>query len=655
MFKFKSLSAKITISCIVSLIVINTIIVSVLTVNSNSIFNSLFMDEADISMHSLTTSLENESVNEKAICVTYAKKQSIISSFVDDNNVALVQSAYEIFDLTNADAIVYTKADGNVMYASSNSIDFSKMDCIKLALSGKENGSYQIFNKKQIYVAYSVPVYSGDAIVGSMTALYCITNPQFVDNLKKVTGSEFTILIDDVRISTTLMNKDTRQNGTKLKPEIANIILKDKKDFTGKADIFGKAYFTKYHPVMNDKGEILFTLFAGKSIESALGKTARGQLIAIGIAAVICTLAIVLLILLMNKMIKKPFKYILDVAKNIEAGEIGIANPDAVAISSNSNDEMGQISSALGETASSLQIYIGEISNVLTTISTGDLTVSTSGDYKGDFVGIKDALDHIITSLNQVMAKINDASDLLASRAEQISSASMALSQGSTEQASTVEELSATIQDISEKVSKSAEAANEANEISKKSSEEVNAGHKKMEEMLISMSDINSASGEIEKIIKTIDDIAFQTNILALNAAVEAARAGSAGKGFAVVADEVRNLASKSAEAAKHTTTLIQNTINLVENGTTIANSTADTFRSIIESTQESAKLIMHISEASNSQASAISQVTDGMQQISQVIQTTSATAQESAATSEELASQAHVLKNLVGMFKFKK
>lgn len=229
---------------------------------------------------------------------------------------------------------------------------------------------------------------------------------------------------------------------------------------------------------------------------------------------------------------------------------------------------------------------------------------------------------------------------------------SQALSQGSTEQASSVEELAATITEISSQVSDSAKRAMAAKDKAVAVSNEVTEGNQKMQQTLTAMGDIRSSSNEISKIIKTIEDIAFQTNILSLNAAVEAARAGTAGKGFAVVADEVRSLAIKSAEAAKTTTELIQQSLTAVEHGTESLDATAQSLDTIVGSVNEITEEVQRIADASETQASAIAQVTQGIDQISSVVQTNSATAEESAAASEELSSQATMLKALVGKFK---
>ncbi|MEN8908199.1 MAG: methyl-accepting chemotaxis protein [Clostridiales bacterium] len=298
---------------------------------------------------------------------------------------------------------------------------------------------------------------------------------------------------------------------------------------------------------------------------------------------------------------------------------------------------------------------VKEASDVLKEMSEGNLQILVNGIYKGDHAEIKNALNFTIDKFNEIMNNISDSSEQVFIGSNQLSKSSQALSQGSTEQASSIEEITSSMEEIAVQTNTNNDSAAEASTIAKGSKDDAVSGNQKMQEMLKSMDDINEASKNISKIIKVIDEIAFQTNILALNAAVEAARAGQHGKGFAVVAEEVRNLAARSAEAAKETTTLIEGSIEKVNLGTKIANDTARALDQIVTGVAKVAAIVSDISVASNEQASGISQVNKAITQVSQVVQTNSATAEESASSSEELSSQAEVLKDVVSKFKLKK
>ncbi len=341
--------------------------------------------------------------------------------------------------------------------------------------------------------------------------------------------------------------------------------------------------------------------------------------------------------------------------KKIQAGMSEVAKGKlSVNIDYKSGDEFGQMAEEMNTMTASVSRIIKDIETILIAMAGGDFAARSSDRsmYTGDYEKILHAMRGIKSSLNATMTTLNQSANQVASGSDQVSSGAQALSQGATEQASSVEELAASINDISTRINENAQGAQEASRKSVMVSEVAGEGNRMMQDMLAAMADINASSGEIGKIIKTIEDIAFQTNILALNAAVEAARAGAAGKGFAVVADEVRNLASKSAEASKNTAVLIENSLTAVENGKRIADETANALEQVMSGIQEATEMMDSIARASQEQADAISQITVGIDQISSVVQTNSATSEESAAASEELSSQAQIMKELVRRFK---
>lgn len=298
---------------------------------------------------------------------------------------------------------------------------------------------------------------------------------------------------------------------------------------------------------------------------------------------------------------------------------------------------------------------INKLVTIAEKVSDGYLDVSIESHSRDELGMLARAFQKMTDNLNEVMLNISTAAEQVSAGASQLSDSGMNLAQGTTQQASSIEELSASIEEIASQTKLNADNAKEANEITEKAKASATEGTQQMLEMLKAMEDINDASANISRIIKVIDDIAFQTNILALNAAVEAARAGQHGKGFAVVAEEVRNLAARSADAAKETTAMIEGSVRKAEGGTRIARETADALNKIVEGIGNVAELISSINIASNEQALGISQINQGIMQVSTVVQTNSATSQESAAASEELASQAVLMEEQVSKFKLRK
>lgn len=373
---------------------------------------------------------------------------------------------------------------------------------------------------------------------------------------------------------------------------------------------------------------------------------ARNQLLIVLLGLSVVILVVIIFTIMIT--VRKVTSPIRELTSGIEEFANGNLEID---IATSTNDELGVLADSMRRAIRSLKDIIRDISQILTEVAGGNLKVKVEGNYVGDFMPIKDALTNIIHSLNDTLSQINQSAEQVSSGSEQVSSGSQALSQGATEQASSVEELAATINEISAQVKENADHAKAASQKADQVGTEMVDSNQKMQEMIHAMDEISASSGEIGKIIKTIEDIAFQTNILALNAAVEAARAGSAGKGFAVVADEVRNLAGKSAAASKDTAALIEHSVQAVDNGSKIADETAQAMLAAVEGTKEVTSIIDKISTASQAQASSINQVQQGVDQISSVVQTNSATAEQSAAASEELAGQAMMLKELVSKF----
>jgi methyl-accepting chemotaxis protein len=349
-----------------------------------------------------------------------------------------------------------------------------------------------------------------------------------------------------------------------------------------------------------------------------------------------------------TKIITKPIYDMEKIAKEMSNGNLDVS------IEVNSKDEIGKLAASFSQMVIIIKGYINDISNVLGSISLGDLSVSTKENYKGNFVEIKYSLDNILKSLREVFSEIKEATLQVNSGADQVASTSQLLSQGATDQASSVQELSASIEEINEQIQNTAISANSTNNITMDLVKDIKNSNSRMKEMLGAMDDIEQSSKDISNIIKVITDIATETNLLALNAAIEAARAGESGKGFAVVAEEVRSLSFQSADAAKQTTMLIKDSIKAVNKGRELADNTARTLIELVDSVDKVTNVILDIDSAAKYQVNFIEQIHSGILEISDVVQSNSAIAEESAASSEELTVQAETLNKMIEYFKIK-
>ncbi len=478
---------------------------------------------------------------------------------------------------------------------------------------------------------------------------------QMLDELKGLMDCEFTIFEGDTRMYSTVTQDGQRVVGTKLSSELNDIVLKQGQSYVGVADILGESYLCSYVPTKGEDGQVNGLIFAGISMMAAEQETAHVISFATTVSIVAIIICAVIMALYLRKRISSPLGKITQVAMQLEKGDLGLNSGEKIREKAYSDDEIGILGQIFEETICRLRSYIGEISGVLGAIAGGDLTKSANQTYMGDFQSIKMSLDSIQTELNRTMGQIAASASQVASGADQMSDSAQALAQGATEQASAVQEISATITDISENARQTSSVAAEVGDFVNQAGAQLGISMDCVGELNGAMENISNSSREINTIIATIENIAFQINILALNAAVEAARAGSAGKGFAVVADEVRNLASKSDEAAKATKELISSSITAITEGSQV-------MERVIEALDQTNQLAGNVTtkmafvvEAVEKQTIALSQVNEGVDQISAVVQTNSATSEECAATSEELSSQAGRLKSLISAFRLER
>ncbi|MFV0515869.1 MAG: methyl-accepting chemotaxis protein [Aminipila sp.] len=559
----------------------------------------------------------------------------------------------------------------NYPFMSTALIDKSgKVTSLNKNIDGKDFSNLNIFKKAQ----------SGETVISTIdsidkeTAYFYIASPLQASSqydgvfVAVLDGLHFSNLISNIVIGETGNIFMLDQNGAFVANKRSNLVI-EKQNFIekGKTDPSYENTAKLYTRMINgEKGVDRYAYETGARI-CAFG-TVEGSdgwsygvvapikemvasiiymvLMTIASSSVFFIIAVVCTVILANK-ITQPIIAITNRMKLLSEGDLSTE-----VIIHNSNDEIGDLTKDISVTVNTLKTYIQDISDVLLGISKGDLTCQPSAEFKGEFVNIKHSLENILTALNQVFGEINESAHQVASGSEQLASGAQLLSQGAINQSSSLEQLAASINEITEHINATSQNAETATQKSLETSDLVSLGQEEMRNLVNAIEEINETSGQIGKIIQTVEDIAFQTNILALNAAVEAARVGSAGKGFAVVADEVRNLASKSADAAKDTAVLIEKSIASVSNGTAIAQKAAGSLEEIVESTKIASSLVEQISNDTVRQADAITQINMGVEQISAVVQTNSATAQETAASSEELSGQSDMLLQSINNFK---
>lgn len=343
------------------------------------------------------------------------------------------------------------------------------------------------------------------------------------------------------------------------------------------------------------------------------------------------------------------------IAVRDQMGEISKGNLSANFALKSNTSEIGMLVESIHETKRELKKYIQDIDDKLAKMAEGTMDLTIGDDYRGEFLPIQNAMRQILDSLNQALSQISITADQVSDESRQMASDAEVLSSGTVRQASAVEELSASIQDIYGQVDRTSKDADTASQHSAEAAKQLQICCQKMEALTNAMNDISEASHQIGGIIKTIEDISFQTNILALNASVEAARAGEAGKGFAIVAGEVQNLANKSSVSAQDIAELIENSMKLVEYGSSLTEETTESISAVVSSAQESSTMIERIAESAISQSHSLQQITQGMEQISEVVQTNASTAQESAKLARDLQNQAEGLKVSVHRFRLRR
>ncbi len=415
--------------------------------------------------------------------------------------------------------------------------------------------------------------------------------------------------------------------------------------------VYGEEYNSSISKINALKEEFLETLDARTllEVETLNHSSSMIQLLMVVALVMVGTLQVISMWVIRRRILRPV------IAVRDQMGEISQGNLSAEFGWKSDTSEIGMLVASIHETKGELKKYITDIDNKLSEMAQGNMDLEIDSSYRGEFVPIQDALRQILDGLNDALSRIHQTARKVSDRSERMAVSAQTLSDGAVQQAAAVQELSAGIQDISGQVKRTSEDAKNARKSAVETENQLGVCSQKMDELSSAIADISQSSDQISGIIKTIEDIAFQTNILALNASVEAARVGAAGKGFAVVANEVQQLAAKSAESAKNITELIVNSVQLVRYGTSLSGETMTALTNVVSSSRQSAELVEHIADSAGQQAESLSQLTEGMENISAVVQSNANTAEESASSAQELRHHAERLQEAVRHFRLRR
>ena len=555
---------------------------------------------------------------------------------------------------------------GNIVGADGISIfdgnNYSDREYVRQAMQGNVYVSEPLISKitGELSIMVAAPIYEGGVHGSSIVGVVYFVPPEtFLNDIVssiKVSEHNRAYMINnsgdtiaDTTLDTiTVQNIESESQSDSSLKELADIhaSMREGKNGFGSYKSGKESMFAAYAPVGGTDGWSLAVVAPQKDYLS----TTYFDIVINLIMMVVAILLSIIVALKLAGSIGRPMKACAERMRLLVEGDLETPVPEVV-----SKDETGMLTESTAELVTGLSAIIHDIGFLLSEMANQNLDIQSQHReaYVGDFQSILESMRNLKLGLSDILRQINVSADQVSNASNQVSSSAQNLSQGSVEQASSVQELAARISEISNQAKDTASGALNVRRQTHHVGEGVSACNQQMQELMSAMEKIHSRSDEIGKIIKTIEDIAFQTNILALNAAVEAARAGEAGKGFAVVADEVRNLASKSAEASKNTSVLITHSTEAVQTGTEIAQHTAETLLEVVDSIQSMIGSIDQIASVSNEQSDAVSQVNEGINQITSVVQSNSATAEQSAAASQELSAEADSLKKLVDQFTF--
>ncbi|MCL2227676.1 MAG: methyl-accepting chemotaxis protein [Oscillospiraceae bacterium] len=654
----KSLKSKIAIPNIGIFMLIIVSIVVYVTLTTADLVENFDEDRMAAATQSVQAYLRAHEQKTLIAATAMGGSSELVRLINEGDREAVWRFLFDIKSVMGVDEIIVANAEGITIARShlrdSFGDDVSGVPSVAAGLRGEVLQLYTPTPTAYMVMTTASPIMDGDQLVGSVVVNFVVGSSEFLDGVRDSFGVDATVFAGDTSVASTLIHPDTgnRAVGTPVAQHVADAVLGRREHLAVELNIFGRLpYLAYYFPLIGADGRTpvgMFFVGISQGYADAITSAQQRNMIIIGAVGLV---VVVLIVLYIANMISKPlgiyegWMITTAVEGNTMRSAAERAELDKYASRS---DEIGML---FGSYSKLIDVF-EKLEKEIEEIAGGNLDLEV--DLRSDQDTISKTLQKMVDNLNQMFKEINLTSTQVATGSKQIADGSQALAQGSTEQAASVQQLSSSISEIAQKTKDNADKAERAALLANEIKTNAEKGSKQMDEMMAAVKDINVSSQSIGKVIKSIDDIAFQTNILALNAAVEAARAGQHGKGFAVVAEEVRNLAAKSAEAAKNTESLIVDSIEKAELGSRIADDTAASLVEIVAGIGESNQLVNEIAKSSEEQSAGIMQINMGVDQVAQVIQQNSATAEQSAAASQEMSGQSTILEGLVSQFRLK-
>ena len=638
---------------IVSVAVAVTVSVSTAIISSNNTINQLIESYSKNSLQFAQNKIEEKGNALIEITKELAVDKKVISSIENGtfSRITVMLNSYQ------SDLIISDK-DGKTLFRSNMDIEdeenITNLKSFSAALSNTVGYTIEADDVLGYCLIAYAPITSDDKVIGTVSACLSFNKNDFVDELKNLMNDDFSIFQGDTIVSTTIEDNEERAVGTRLENDISKIIFEDKNEYSGTTKILKKNYITSYIPIFSlDGEEVTGVIFSGKDISDIEKMIRTNVFFIIVTAGIFIGLSSTASLYIIKKRVKKPLASVIKTANSIAVGDINTQSLDELK-SVCTDDEIGKVAKAMQSAVSSILLIAEDSKTVANALENKKLNVDIIiSNYQGIYHNIMVMVKNIFKEIINITIENKNISSEIDENAISISDVSQSLANGTVEQESSLSELAININDILSHLQYNVKSSKEATEVSKITNNNIHKSNNSMKKMLEAMIKISNNSKEISTIIKTIDDIAFQTKILAINAAIEAAKAGEQGRGFAVVAAEVRTLALKSAEAAKTTSELIENSITDVQTGEEIVNSTVKMLNTVVENAEIIDNIIIQIAKMNEIQKDKLEEINYNMSNITKVVKTTAITAEQAASASKKLAHQSATLKATAEKYTF--